>query len=290
MTCGISLVVGTKPIGDRLSRFLAQKAAEGLRPRSLGWWQNALEPVLRDLGPEPTAEAAVEWLVTWREHKRPSPGYYRARVVAIRAYLAVQGVDLGLKLPRAPRSEGSRLSEAQILRLMAQFGPTPRDLRDRAILALMLDCGLRLGEVAALRWGDLDWEAGHLAITGKGGHRRRVWFGQAARAALGAWRGACDGTAAMFPGRGGHLGESAIWRIVKHRGRAVRLQISPHGLRRTFATQWVRQGRNVFALQRLLGHSSLEMVRRYVILAEGDLALASGSKSILDLVEQANST
>ena len=275
-------VAGKTTIPELLS-FLTVKAAQGLRPRSLAWYEHILVPVLRDLGPTPTTDQIVSWLVAWRIRSNPHPSYYKARMIALSAYFRWQGRSLGLKLPSVPRRDGRRLSDGEVGRLLGSCkGPGANTGRDRAILALFLDSGLRLSELAELRWVDVDLEQGRIAVEGKGGHARTVYFGETAGEALRLWANQNGSGPYLFPGQGNrHLRAESIAKIVSRRGREVGLKVSPHDLRRTFATSWVRGGGNVFQLQRLLGHSTLEMVRRYVSLAEGDLA-AEGRKGILD--------
>src|SRR3546814_5960646 len=78
-------------------------------------------------------------------------------------------------------------------------------LRDRALLELFYSSGLRLSELCALRWRDLDLDSGLVTVLGKGNKQRSVPVGSHARAALEAWRGETKAAndAPVFPGRGG---------------------------------------------------------------------------------------
>ena len=278
--------MGKTAIGRELACFLAEKAAEGLRPRSVEWYRERLERPLADLGPLPGRDAVVGWLLAWREVREPSLAHYRGVLLALTVYLAHRGVRLGLRLPRVPRYEGGRLSRQQVEALLCQFRclDSPKEARDAAILSILLDTGLRASELTALTWTHLDWAESRIVVVGKGGHRRFVYFGKRSRAVLRAWRRlAPRGSQTLFCTRDAKpITRNLLYRIVRGRGRRVGLRVHPHMLRRTFATQWVRAGGNIFALQRLLGHSSLEMVRRYVALAESDLALSGGRRGALD--------
>ena len=277
-----------------LAEFLFHKEGAGLRPRSLKWYGDQLRPVLADLGPKPTREAVLRWLVAWRGRANPQLSYYKAKMVALSAYFKWQGRTLGLKLPSVPRHDGRRLSDREVnLLLGACRGSNHCAIRDRAILSLFLDSGLRVGELVMLRWADVDMEQGKVAIIeGKGGHARSTYFGQVAREALQAWAKESDSGPYLFPGRPGksHTEVSTIGKIVARHGDAIGLHLTPHDLRRTFATTWIRKGGNVFALQRLLGHQTLAMVGEYVALAEADLALEGGRRGILDTLAEGDAT
>ena len=273
-----------------LAAFLAEKTAAGLRPRSVDWYRERLAPVLAAIGPRPRKGDLLEWLLGWRRERRPSQAHYRGMLVAVRAYLRWQGHALNIPMPRVPRFEGQRLSGDEIKRLLECCHENQRlrwDARDYAMLALMVDTGLRASEVVELRWGDVDMEARHLAVAGKGGHRRLAYFGEMTRDALQTWRechprGGAAGC--VFVGKKGIFTRNGIFQMVRKRGQQIGIRLGPHMLRRTFATQWIRGGGGAFVLQRLLGHTSFEMTRRYVLLAESDDSREARAHGVLDIL------
>ena len=149
-----------------------------------------------------------------REHRRGlAPKSLQRRLSACRSlyrWLLKQGriaalpTD-GVRAPKAPRKLPQVLDVDEAVQLVEVATDAPLGLRDRAMLELFYSSGLRLSEVCALRWRDLDFEQGLVSVLGKGSKQRIVPVGSHARDALQAWRtesaGSSDGF--VFPGRGG---------------------------------------------------------------------------------------
>lgn len=111
----------------------------------------------------------------------------------------------GLRAPKAPRKLPKVLDADEAVRLVEVPTDAPLGLRDRALLELFYSSGLRLSELCALRWSDLDLAAGVVTVLGKGRKQRIVPVGSHARNALAAWREEkpAQDAAPVFPGRGG---------------------------------------------------------------------------------------
>lgn len=197
-----------------------------------------------------------------------------------------------VKAPRLTSDQVQPLSPTQVEALLHAVAHTDTPDRNRAILLALLDTGLRVSELCALRVGDL--AADEIRVVGKGGKARTVYLGCAARRALNRYvrkaRRGADDSDPLFVGEGGRLRGSALGAsgIRQMLGEAARLagvqgvRVSPHTLRHTFAIQFLRGGGNLFELQRLMGHTDLTILRRYVALAESDLAAAHRRASPID--------
>jgi integrase/recombinase XerC len=198
-----------------------------------------------------------------------------ATLKAFRRYLkrrGVAGVEAGpdVKGPKLPKRLPPFLGEEEIAGLLDGGGweGEPRGDRDRAILELLYGTGIRLGELVALRWKDLDERGGVLGVRGTGNKDRRVPVGKAALAALGRHRAGLEGKGPgdpMFPGRRGALAPRTIQRIVQGHLRRIarRSRLSPHLLRHSFATHLLDRGAELRAVQELLGHASLASTQVY---------------------------
>lgn len=129
------------------------------------------------------------------------------------------------------------------------------------IVALMVDSGLRIGEVLSLRWEDIDCRRQSIRVCGKGRKERLVLYGERVRSELGAW----------MPGASGRL-------LPEYDARTYRAMIEddlfpyvgkmhPHQLRHTFATAMVNRGMPHQSLAMLMGHSKTETTEQYARVA-----------------------
>lgn len=155
--------------------------------------------------------------------------------------------------------------------------------RDQAIILTLLDTGLRASELSALTVGDVELKTGKVQVKhgrlggAKGGKGRIVFLGKAARRAV--WRYLAereDGTqpeAPLFLVKCDRpMNRTALRFLIKHLGTKAGVKnCHPHRFRHTFAITYLRSGGDVFTLQALLGHSTLDMVQRYTRVAEIDI-------------------
>jgi integrase len=137
-----------------------------------------------------------------------------------------------------------------------------RVARDYALLRVLLDTGVRVGEVCGLRWVDVRGsydEGWRLRVVGKGDEREVPITDETYRA-LEALRLRAE----LWVGRQGELTVSGLQGAVRRALARAGLVGRPHRLRHTFGTLYVRAGGDVFSLQRILGHQKIETTRRYV--------------------------
>jgi site-specific recombinase XerD len=284
-------------LGRAADLFCAAKDAEGLSPRSIAWYAMILDRLVARFGPERAVDelAPAElraWLVELRTHLAPVSiaGYVRG-LRAFGNWLATDGLADARALrtlarPRVPHKVMEPLSDDDLRRLLAVA-----DVRDRAILLLLLDTGLRVSEAAGISLGDLRADAS-IKVMGKGAKERIVPVGAASRGAIGRYlerRGPGSADEPLFVNQAGErLTLTGIQQLLTRlRARArVDARCNPHTFRHTFAHNYLVNGGDVFTLQRMLGHTSLEMVRRYVALADGDVALRHRSASPADVSDQ----
>jgi integrase/recombinase XerD len=170
----------------------------------------------------------------------------------------------------------------------------PSAKRDEAMILSMLDTGLRASELCSLKIGELDLRTGKVVIKhgdeggAKGGKGRTVFIGKSTRRAV--WRYLADREdrddpeSPVFINRGNRPFNSNSLRhlIVRLAEKAGVKGAHPHKFRHTFAITYLRSGGDVFTLQALLGHSSLDMVRHYAQIAEMDIERVHRKASPVD--------
>ena len=214
-----------------------------------------------------------------------SPGTIDAHVRSIRAFfhwLYQEGytekhVLERLKPPRVPKELTEPLSDMELSLIYSAIdGNTDWGGRDFAIVTTYLDTGLRRSELAELKVNDVHLEDGRLNVMGKGRKERIVPVGNSARKALLRYlyhfrpeptHGAENSFFLTIEGES--LTSNAVRLIVDRLAKRSGVKrLHAHLFRHTFAVRYLMNGGNVFSLQQILGHTGLEMVRRYVNLAD----------------------
>lgn len=166
-----------------------------------------------------------------------------------------------LKAPRAPRRLPQVLDADEAVQLVELEPEGELGRRDRALLELFYSSGLRLSEVCALTWRDLDFDSGLVNVLGKGNRQRRVPFGRPAREALQAWRAESGGGPAspVFPGRNGPISQRAVQIRIRQLAQRQGLfkHVHPHMLRHSFASHILESSGDLRGVQELLGHADI---------------------------------
>ena len=247
----------------------------------LAWFQQAPRPGF-------TKATVSAWRVSLEDRGLGSSSII-IRMSAIRK-LAAEAADNGLLAPelaagisrvKSAKTQGIRtgnwLSQRQAQALLsAPDISTLRGLRDRAILAVLLGCGLRRSEVAALRFSHLQQRDGRWCIVdlvGKHGRVRTAPMPNWVKVAIDAWTlpaGGTDGNVFRPVNRANHvtgdrLGEKVVWQLIKPYADAAGVPgIAPHDLRRTCAKLCRAGGGELEQIQLLLGHASIQTTERYL--------------------------
>lgn len=143
------------------------------------------------------------------------------------------------------------------------------ELRDTALIRLLLDTGLRCSELVGIEIGDLDLATRSVVVTGKGRRDRIVVFGDRVAEALRRYLRARNRySSASLPqlwiGKKGAITTSGVRQILRRRGDEARVEhLHPHRFRHQFAHDWMSAGGNETDLMRLAGWKSRQMVSRY---------------------------
>lgn len=192
-----------------------------------------------------------------------------------------------IKKPRVPlftRDFNYLRSESEILRFLDAAYDEGEVVG--ALYTTAIYTGMREGELAGLHWDDIDLERRLITVQRsfdgptKAEDVRYVPILDPLLPVLKAWRLRCPGTV-VFPNRDGGMQLSAarIFQEVLHRvldaagfkpldrNGKKRPYVTFHGLRHTFASHWVMRGGDLFKLQKILGHKSIQMTQRYAHLA-----------------------
>ena len=252
------------------------------------------ERFLRERGrldPTDVVEADVTAFVTHLregdDDHRPQTATSSARaLVAVRGlhrFMVLEGTTLldpaaDVRPPNAPKRLPKAIATHEVERLLeaASLGGTPASLRDRALLETLYGSGARISEATGLDVDDIDLDVGSARLHGKGGKQRLVPLGSYAREALRSYlvrarpgfAAAGTGTPALFLNtRGGRLSRQSSWAVLRVAAEraGLRVDVSPHTLRHSFATHLLDGGADVRVVQELLGHASVTTTQIYTL-------------------------
>lgn len=215
----------------------------------------------------------------------------RSRQLALRrfsAWLVEEGETttdalLGLKPPKLDVKVTPILTDEQIRALIkACAGREFRDRRDEAIVRLMVESGLRAGEVIGIGTADLDLARGVVVVRrGKGGRGRSVPFGSQTARAIDRYTRArrahrlADAPALWLGDRGKGLGYYGLWSTLTHRADLAGIDgFHPHVLRHTAASRWLAAGGSEGGLMAVAGWTRRDMIDRYTRATAADRAAA----------------
>ena len=188
-----------------------------------------------------------------------------------------------LKTPKPDSRIIEALTPNEIKRLLKVCsGKSASDTRNKAIVSILLDCGLRISELSNLTINDVSMNSGTIMVRyGKGGKQRTVRMGSQAQKAL--WKYLTiyrkGESNRLFLNRCGEPLEIIGMKILIRRlGDKAKVKVHPHKLRHTFAISFLRAGGDAFSLQYLLGHSTLQMTQRYLQSLNADDAINAHKK------------
>ena len=180
-----------------------------------------------------------------------------------------------LDSPRVKKYLPRAISQEDVEKLLEAAGRTdePRSLRDRAILELLYATGMRVSELVALNEGDVDLASASVRCFGKGSKERVIPVYDRAVQAIDAYvtKGRvrlvrrAEQKALFLNQRGERLTRQGLWLIVKGyvKGAGLKVPVTPHTLRHSFATHMLRGGADLRNVQELLGHANIATTQVY---------------------------
>ena len=285
-----------------IEAFLYDRKAQGLSRNTLNYYRKNLakfagfcDSLLIKHITELTPHNLRQFLVQLEEQGHNAGGihgFYRA----IRAFLYWWEAEIEpefwknpIRKVKSPKVETPLLSPVPVSDIQVMLDTCENDLlglRDRAILLCLLDTGVRASELCAMNLDDLDRVHGAILIPNSKSKRpRTVFLGKKSRKALRAYlrRRRDDNLPVWITNSEERLTYWGLRQIVRRRAEKAGVDVpSLHDFRRAFALECLRNGMDVYSLQKLMGHADLQVLRRYLAQTTEDIQQAHQHGSPVD--------
>ncbi len=291
-------------LADALHEFLFQKKVAGIGSNSIANYKTTVSFMVNYIGPDLKVSdlsymQASQYSLYVLERpisRATASSYIRNARIFLRWLYIEYGLSFDpvrIKVPKSPKKNVHIYSDEEICHIfsMIQTSVPWITSRNLAIVALMLDSGLRQCEVCGLKKSDIDRSRLVMKVTGKGAKDRMVPLGKVSLSLLNRYFSLCpysSGDLVFYDRRGNHLSGNAVRLFINRLEKQLPYKFSSHRLRHNFATNYcidhVRQtgSSDVYDLSILMGHESIETTKKYEHFAH-EIIAAENSISHLDL-------
>jgi len=252
----------------------------GVSPRTVEWYEQSLRWLTNASPSEQDLKDAVVKMRT----AGLKASSCNSRIRAINSYLTWLKSPLRIPKLKEPQFLPQTFSKDDISKFLHYRPKNFYRRRLQLLVCLLADSGARISEALGLRWDDVNFDDCLMTLHGKGDKSRIVPFSQELRKLL--WRFRHEHKLVFSTRDGGRLGRRDMLRDTKLLCRELGVSVPVrclHAFRHSFATQYLRAGGNVFALQRCLGHTDLTMTKKYVSLLTEDLQAIHAKVSLLSM-------
>lgn len=292
-----------------IAEFLADRSSRGLAEGTLTWYRNNL-PLWQQYNHLNKIEqvsditaSSLRRFLAWLADRGHNQGGRANIYGCVRAFLHWYEDEYADEMPPGWKNPVGKVKGPK--RLEEPLDPLPLDdiaailatcerktfigERDRSMILFLLDTGVRWNELATLHMEHLDLDAGSASVLGKWRKWRTVYLGATTRRSLYAYLrlrpdAPAPPTAPLWLSRDGDaLSRAGIFEVIRRRATKAGVPVpGMHAFRRAFAVAYLRNGGDVATLQRIMGHSDLRVINRYLKLMDEDLRKAHQQYSPVD--------
>ena len=246
-----------KPTRDYYQLFIQSRLAMEVSPTTIRFYQVKLGKFLNELDPDKVNQNHIEKFLLQFDNVGNRHGYYqviKTFYIWREQIFSLQSPIRNMPAPKLGKLILPSLTQDHVLTLLQEV----HNARDKAIIALFTESGLRLSELANIRPHDIDWNAHTIQVIGKGRKEAYAPFGELSERYLKEWLAQNKSNGKLWDINS--WGISIMLRRLKAR---TGLPCNPHTFRRTFACLLRKQGLDCLTIKDLGRWESVEMVQRY---------------------------
>jgi len=245
--------------------FLKSREAMGVSVRTLQFYQERLSKIVVNIDYINVTREQIHGILNSIPPNKYGLSTRHATYRALKAFYRWLHYEYGITNPMeglpAPILSKPILPSLTLVQVMDLLEKSP-DLRSRAIIALLVESGLRITELSNLRLHDIDWESHTVRVMGKGRKEAEAPFGPLSEQYLKAWlkknKGKADANGNIWG-----VTKSGIVSMLRRLEKTTGITCNPHTFRRTFAVLLRKAGVDIMTIQNLGRWESIAMVQRY---------------------------
>ena len=265
-------------IVDPLEDFISALVAAGASESTIRLYKTAIKNFLDFVKKDPRQVTSTDinrWItdIMQRETRAKIIDEYeikRAKAVtadiyirAVGKFLKWLGINVDLTVPKTKKAEIRALTEEDIKKIKQ----TLKREKDKLLFQLLLDTGLRAKELLSIKKSDINLDKRYIVVRNtKNGKERIVFFTEETKKLLEKYLKNLSDNDKLF-----NITYNALYRKLKRLGKKLGIDLRPHILRHTFATQAIRKGMPLPAVQKILGHEDIKTTQVYINLVTKDL-------------------
>ena len=268
---------------DILDRFIASKEIEGCSTRTLNYYRDNINKML-DTVNLPINEITTEILRNYLSDYKSNSNAGMVTIDNIRRTLSsffawLENEDYIIKSPvrRIHKVKTTRkVKETLTDENLEKLRDTCSNVRDLAILELLISTGMRVGELTRLNISDMNFQERSCIVLGKGNSEREVYFSAKSKMYIEKYlETRTDDNEALFVSLikpYNRLGISGVEILIRNLGREANInKVHPHKFRRTMATMAIDKGMPIEQVQKLLGHIKIDTTMEYAMVNQNNV-------------------
>ena len=271
---------------DILDRFIASKEIEGCSTRTLNYYRDNINKML-DTVNLPINEITTEILRNYLSNYKSNSNAGMVTIDNIRRTLSsffawLENEDYIVKSPvrRIHKVKTTRrVKETLTDENLEKLRDTCSNVRDLAILELLISTGMRVGELIRLNISDINFQERSCIVLGKGNSEREVYFSAKSKMYIKKYlETRTDNNEALFVSLikpYNRLGISGIEILIRNLGKEANIKkVHPHKFRRTMATMAIDKGMPIEQVQKLLGHIKIDTTMHYAMVNQNNVKIS----------------
>ena len=268
---------------DILNKFISSKEIEGCSTRTLNYYKDNITKMLDAIN-LPIGEITTEILRNYLADYKSNSKAGMVTIDNIRRTLSsfftwLENEDYIVKSPvrRIHKVKTTRrVKETLTDENLEKLRDTCSNVRDLAILELLISTGMRVGEITRLNISDMNFQERSCIVLGKGNSEREVYFSAKSKMYIEKYlETRIDNNEALFVSLikpYNRLGISGIEILIRNLGKEANInKVHPHKFRRTMATMAIDKGMPIEQVQKLLGHIKIDTTMEYAMVNQNNV-------------------